>query len=55
MPYRIYLKDDIGNEISTIMNVPKIIDVTTLDLSDGLLTKGAYKIPIQHILFIEEI
>jgi len=56
MPFEIHLKDEIANDIAAILNVGfKPITVSTLNISDGLLTKGNYKIPVEHILFIEEV
>ena len=55
MAFEITLKDDIGNEISLYRDLPKQITVPTLDINNGLLKKGSYYIPIDHILFIEEI
>lgn len=57
MPFEIYIKKEIANEISQIVeevNRDKIV-VATLDITYGLLTKGNYKIPLNHILFIKEI
>jgi len=55
MSFIIYLKEDIGNQISAILDEPiKEITVTTLNISDGLLKKGNYYIPLEHILFIKE-
>jgi hypothetical protein len=56
MSFIIYVKKEIGNNISRYLNIPiKQFTTETLDISNGLLTKGAYKIPIEHILFIEEV
>lgn len=56
MSFVIYLKKEIQNEISTyISEVSKIITVSNLNISDGLLKKGNYYIPIEHILFIKEV
>jgi len=56
MSFIIYLKDDIGNEISAILDEPiKEITVSTLSINDGLLKKGNYYIPLEHILFIKEV
>jgi hypothetical protein len=54
--FKITLKHDIGNEISNITGQGiKTFNVATLDINNGLLKKGNYYIPIQHILFIEEV
>lgn len=55
MSFEIYLRDDIGNQISGFVDVGKKFTVTTLDLNEGLLKKGSYRIPIEHILFIKEV
>jgi len=56
MVFEIYLKDDIGNQIATILNEEiKVTTAPTLDITDGLLKKGKYYIPVEHILFIKEI
>ena len=54
MPFNVYLRDSIGNQVSAF-GLPKVFTTPTLDISDGLLTKGAYKIPLSHILIIEEV
>jgi len=56
MPFKIYIRDDIGNQICNInQDLPKIFNVTTLNITDGMLVKGDYRIPIEHILFIQEV
>lgn len=56
MPFEIYFKKDEGNQISTILNESiKITTVATLTITNGLLKKGNYYIPIEHILFIKEV
>lgn len=56
MTYTVYLKKQEGNEISTILGQGvKKFDVATLTISSGLLKKGDYYIPIEHILFIKEV
>lgn len=50
--FKITLLDNIGNEIGK--NV-KTFNVSTLEINNGLLKKGNYYIPIEHILFIEEV
>ena len=56
MSYKIYLKDDIANEINNkIGSNVKEFTVTDLVITNGLIHKGSYSIPIQSILFIEEI
>ena len=52
MVFQITLKDNIGNEINKGI---KTFNVTTLNITDGLLKKGSYYIPVNHILFIEEV
>lgn len=55
MAYVIYLKKDEGNQISEILEMGiKQFTVPTLSIIDGLLKKGNYYIPVQHILFIKE-
>jgi len=36
-------------------DLPKQFNTATLNITDGLLSKGNYKIPIEHILFIHEV
>lgn len=56
MTFEIYLKKDIGNQIREFVpNVEKIISVDSLEINNGLLKKGSYYIPIEHILFIKEV
>lgn len=56
MTFEIHLKKQIGNEIGFILGEGfKIVYVSTLNITDGLLKKGDYYIPIEHILFIKEI
>jgi len=56
MVFEIYLKKEVGNNISHIIGIGiKSSNVDTLDISGGFLTKGDYRIPIQHILFIKEV
>ena len=56
MTFIITIKKEIQNEVSTYLeDVTKQITVTTLNISDGLLKKGSYYIPVSHILFIEEV
>ncbi len=56
MAFKIYIKDNIGNMIHQHLNgIPKIIEVQNLTITDGMLIKGNYRIPIDHILFIQEI
>lgn len=57
MPYKIYLKKEIQNEISRYKEiVNKTITVQNLPtITDDLLIKNNVRIPIQHILFIEEV
>ena len=56
MVFEIYVKDEIGNQISSIEGeLPKIVTVTALEIADGLLKKGNYYIPVEHILFIKEV
>jgi hypothetical protein len=56
MSFEIHLKDNIGNDLSKILaDLPKIITVQTLQITDGFLVKGNYRIPIEHILFIKEV
>jgi len=54
--FKVYLKDNIGNEISQIITqVPKEIEVDTLQIVNNcFLQKGKYLIPITNILFIKE-
>lgn len=56
MTFTVYLKKDEGNQISDVLNIGiKTFNVTTLEISNGLLKKGDYHIPIDHILFIREV
>lgn len=56
MAYLITIKKDIQNQISQyITGVNKQITVSTLEINNGLLKKGSYYIPVEHILFIEEV
>ena len=56
MPFDVYLKKDIGNQISFIIgNSVKKFSVSNIEISSGLLKKGSYQIPVEHILFIEEV
>ncbi len=55
MAFEIYLKKEMGNEISYYVNVGKMFTVATLDINYGLLKKGSYQIPLSHILFIKEV
>ena len=56
MTFEIHLKDDIGNEISALVDVGKVFTVSTLNIyNDILLKKGNYYVPIEHILFIKEV
>lgn len=55
MTFDIYLKKDIGNEISYRVAVGKKFNVATVSIQDGLLKKGSYYIPVDHILFIKEV
>ena len=56
MSYVVYLKTYEANEISIHrgLSVSKFT-VQTLEISNGLLKKGDYYIPVEHILFIEEV
>jgi len=55
MSFTVYLKKDEGNQINHILGTNvKVTTVATLNISDGLLKKGNYYIPVDHILFIEE-
>jgi len=56
MVFQIILKKEIQNEIATYLGeIPKTITIPALDINNGLLTKGSYKIPIDHILIIKEL
>lgn len=55
MAFEIYLKDNIINEIHRYIAISQPITTTTLNIANGLLTKGSHSIPIDHILFIKEI
>lgn len=56
MAFEIYIKKEIQNEIAIyIDDVNKKITLQNLNISDGLLTAGSYKIPVEHILFIKEV
>lgn len=55
MSYVVYIKDNIGNMIGAIdPDLPKQVTLPVLNINDGLLYAGNYKIPIGHILFIKE-
>lgn len=47
MSHRVVLKEPIQHHTEFI--------VTTLNIVDGLITKGKYKTPLTNILYIEEI
>ena len=56
MPYVVYLKENEGQQINNILELNlKSFNVSTLDISNNLLKKGNYYIPVEHILFIKEI
>ena len=56
MSFDVYLKKTEGNQISEILGTGiKKFNVNTLSIQNGLLTKGSYQIPIEHILFIKEV
>lgn len=52
MVFIVTLKEHIGNEINKGI---KTFNVSTLEINNGLLKKGSYYIPVNHILFIEEV
>jgi len=52
MSFDITLQENIGNEIGLGI---KTFNVVTLNITNGLLKKGDYYIPVEHILFIKEI
>jgi len=54
--FKVYLKKNEGNEISNVLDLSiKSFTVPILEISNGLLKKGNYYVPIQHILFINEV
>lgn len=56
MVFEVYLKKDVGNDISNILNMGiKKFTVPSISVVDGFLEKGSYKIPISHVLFIKEV
>lgn len=56
MAFKIYIRDDIGNKVRAVgPDLPKVLSVQNLNITDGMLIKGNYRIPIAHILFIQEI
>jgi len=56
MAFEIYLKKEIGNQIGAILGEGfKVVTVASLTINDGLLKKGDYYIPVEHILFIKEV
>jgi hypothetical protein len=55
MPYKIILKKLEGNEINQILEITREIFVSSLNIQEGFLIKGSYRIPINNILFIEEV
>jgi len=56
MTFEVHLKKEAGNELSYILGMGiKSFNVSTLDISGGLLTKGSYRIPVDNILFIKEV
>ena len=56
MVYRVTLKGNIHSEIDKyFQGIERKIEVATLNITDGLLKKGSYYIPVEHILFIEEV
>jgi len=56
MAFIVHIKDEVGNEISRFtQKTIKQFTVDDLVVADGLIFKGSYAIPVQSILFIEEI
>lgn len=56
MSFVVYIKDNIGNMVSAIdPNLPKVFTTSTLQITDGMLVKGNYRLPVEHILFIHEV
>jgi hypothetical protein len=56
MAFTIHIKEEIGNQISERLgNNYKTVTSSSLTITDGFLIKGNFRIPIEHILFIEEV
>ncbi len=56
MSFKIYIRDEIGNEIHKVdAALPKVFNSANLNITDGMLVKGNYRIPVEHILFIQEV
>lgn len=56
MAYVVYIKDNVGNMIGEIdADLPKHFTVQTLQIANGLIKKGNYYLPVEHILFIHEV
>jgi hypothetical protein len=58
MTFIVYIKDDIGNQISKVTGQPlKILsfDELSWDITGNFLIKGDYRLPREHILFIKEV
>lgn len=58
MTFEIVLKQNIAGEIGNTLDedeLPISITVNNLDINAGLLKKGNYYIPVEHILFIKEV
>jgi len=54
MAFKIYLKDDVANQIAVHKPVSKILEVESIDYLNGCITIGNHYIPISNILFIEQ-
>jgi hypothetical protein len=56
MPYEIQLKIDIASELELMFGLEvSSFTVQDLTINNGLLKKGNYYIPVEHILFIKEV
>jgi len=53
--FKVYLKNKEGNEISLVKQTGKIIELNQLNITDGCVTFGNYYLPLNNILFIEEV
>jgi len=55
MTFTVYLKTDEGNQISNILSSNiDTFQCAVVEITDGLLKKGKYYVPLGNILFIKE-
>lgn len=61
MVFEVHLKKECGNEINSHLSehgdimVGKHFNVTALNITDGLLKKGNYYLPLSCIIYINEV